>query len=200
MLKNHPKLSPRGYPDLWRPLEPQGSLKTSMFNDFDSILVSLLTPKSDQNSNIVWTLFGDPLWRAFWELRASISRAFANNFGYFLGPEWKSENCDIVEARTLPRGFERVTFSTCVCTFSSMHFWHKLCIVVFTIVCAFGQPFWTLLDTFSTLFFKHDFKTLKVHKNCARMVSPIGGPTSKLVVYLPLSDSPPLILSLKGTL
>ena len=32
------------------------------------------------------------------------------------------------------------------------------------------------------------------------MVSPIGGPTSKLVVHLPLSDSPPLIRSLKGTL
>ena len=70
----------------------------------------------------------------------------------------------------------------------------------FTIFAAFGQPFWTLWATFSTLLFKHDFKTLKVHKKCARMVSPIGGPTSKLVVYLPLSDSPPLILSLKGTL
>ncbi len=96
---------------LWAQTGP-GTPKTSKKNDFELHFGPHFDPKGDQKLHMFWTFFLDPLRRGFWEHRASISRAFGHQFGYFLGPEGKSENCALVEARTILTGLERVTFTT----------------------------------------------------------------------------------------
>ena len=46
----------------------------------------------------------------------------------------------------------------------------------------------------------HHPRPRKIEKNETKMDQKVRGPSSKPLVFLPLSDSPPLILSLKGTL
>ena len=95
MLKNHSKLSPRGYPDPLRdPLSPRALPRPRFLTILTPFWSPFWLPKATKNQIFFKHVFWDPLWRAFWELRASISRAFGNNFWYFLGPEWKSEKCD----------------------------------------------------------------------------------------------------------
>ena len=131
-MKNHQLLVKNGpLGATWATLGPRCVPRDSqshMFEDFEALLAIRLAANIVKNACFL-ILFWDPLRRGFWKHWASIWRAFGHNFGDFLGPEGKSENCAIAAEWTLPRRFERVTFSTCFCTFSSIHFWHDLFIV-----------------------------------------------------------------------